>query len=48
MHTGVNGLEFAVKTDDFKGMIRSSSVDMLEHFEEEYDSCHSRMKFSSL
>jgi len=44
--TGVNGLEFSVKTGDYKDLMRSSSVDLIDSLDEECESCHSRMRFS--
>ena len=44
--TGVNGLEFSVKTGDYKELMRSSSVDLIDNLDEECESCHSRRRFS--
>jgi len=48
----VNGLEFTVKTGDYQGLIRTSSMDLLDHLEGEsdqsFDSCQSSMSFSDL
>ena len=41
----VNGLEFAVKTGDYKDIFRTSSVDMIDNLDEETDSCHMRTCF---
>jgi len=46
--TGLNGLEFSVKTGDYTDMIRASSVDLLDPTDEESDSCQSRRQISSI
>jgi len=46
--TDMNGLEFSVKAGDYKDMIRSSSVEFLEHLDDECDSSQSCVQFGNL
>jgi len=41
----VNGLQFSVKTGNYKDMFRTSSVDMIDSLDEESDSYHHRTQF---
>jgi len=45
---GLNGMEFSVKSGDYKDLMRSSSVDMIDNLEEDCNSYHSRMLLSYL